>query len=388
MRLHEYEAKEIFSKYGITIQQGGLAKTPKEAQDIAINLGKPVVIKSQVLVGGRGKAGGIRIVEDLNEVEIVADEVLKTEIKGYKPEGVLVLEKVEIKKEIYLGITIDRTSGIPIIMICSEGGVEIEKVAHNNPEKIFKFPVINPLQNIYAYQLVSAVKKISLTGKALIETVNIIVKLYKVFREYDGLIAEINPLVLTEEKKVLCVDAVLEVDDSALFRHPELNKRRLDAMGERDKRLMKKGATFVRLNGNIGLICSGAGLAMATMDMISDYPGLSPANFLETGGGITSGLMLDCMELVLEQPKLKAIFINLYGGINPIHEGAKGIAKVIKEKKVTIPIVAKALGNHQEETWNTLEEVGVYVIKESETQKAVEFLAKLLRVKQNEHFNR
>ena len=188
-------------------------------------------------------------------------------------------------------------------------------------------------------------------------------------------------MVITEDERMLCIDAVLEVDDSALFQHPELNKRRLDAMSERDKRLVKKGATFVNLNGNIGLICSGAGLAMATMDMISDYHTLSPANFLETGGGITSDLMVDCMELVLEQPKLKAIFINLYGGINPIHEGAKGIAKVIREKKVTIPIVAKALGNRQEETWKTLEEVGVHIIKESETQKAVEFLAKLLGVK-------
>lgn len=381
MRLHEYEAEEIFSKYGITIPQGGLAKTPQEAKQVAMNIGVPVVIKSQVLVGGRGKAGGIRIVEDLNEIEIVADEVLKTEIKGYKPEGVLVLEKVEIKKEIYLGITIDRTSGIPIIMICSEGGVEIEKVAHSNPEKIFKFPVINPLQNIYAYQLISAVKKIGLTGKTLIETVNIIAKLYKVFRKYDGLIAEINPLVITEDERVLCVDAVLQVDDSALFRHPELNKRKLDAMSERDKRLMKKGATFVKLDGNIGLICSGAGLAMATMDMINDYPSLSTANFLETGGGITSELMVDCMQLVLEQPGLKAVFINLYGGINPIHEGVKGIAKVIKERKLTIPMVAKALGNRQEETWETLEEVGVHVIKESETQKAVKFLAELLGVK-------
>ena len=380
MRLHEFEAEEIFSKYGINIPLGGLAKTPQEAKQITESIGVPVVLKSQVLVGGRGKAGGVKIVDNLDEVDIVADKMLKTEIKGYKPEGLLVLKKVDIKKEIYLGITIDRTLGIPIIMISSEGGINIEEVNRKNPEKIFKFPV-DSLQNIYPYQVISIVKKIGLAGEPLMETANIIAKLCKIFREYDGLIAEINPLVLTEEGKVLCVDAVLEIDDSALFRHPELNKRRLDAMIERDKRLMKKGATFVNLNGNIGLICSGAGLAMATMDMISEYPGLSPANFLETGGGITSDLMVDCMELVLEQPKLKALFINLYGGINPIHEGAKGIVKVIREKKLTIPIVAKALGNRQEETWNTLEEAGVYVIKESETQKAVKFLSELLGVK-------
>jgi len=380
MRLHEYEAEEIFSKYGINIPLGGLSKTHQEAKKIAESIGMPVVLKSQVLVGGRGKAGGVKIVENLNEVERVADEVLRSEIKGCKPEGILVSKKVEIKKEIYLGITIDRTLGIPMIMLCSEGGVEIEEVARRTPEKISKLPV-NPLQNLYPYQVINAAKKIGLTGKALMETVNIITKLYQVFKGYDGLIAEINPLVITENNEICCVDAVLQVDDSALFRHPELNKRRLSNMSERDKRLIKKGATFVKLDGNIGLICSGAGLAMATMDMIKDYPPLSPANFLETGGGITSELMVDCMELVLEQPELKAVFLNLYGGINPIHEGAKGIAKVIGEKKVNIPIVAKALGNRQEETWETLEEVGVYVIKESETQKAVKFLAELLGVK-------
>ena len=380
MRLHEYEAEEIFSKYGINIPLGGLSKTPQEAKKIAESIGMPVVLKSQVLVGGRGKAGGVKIIDNLDEVDIVADKMLKTEIKGYKPEGLLILKKVDIKKEIYLGITIDRTLGVPIIMISSEGGINIEEVSRKNPEKIFKLPV-NPLQKLYPYQVISTVKKIGLTGEPLAETVNIIAKLYKIFKEYDGLIAEINPLIITEDERIFCVDAVLEIDDSALFRHPELNKKRLDAMSGRDKRLMKKGATFVKLNGNIGLVCSGAGLAMATMDMISDYPALSPANFLETGGGITSDLMVDCMELVLEQPKLDAIFINLYGGINPIHEGAKGIARVIREKKVTIPIVAKALGNRQEETWETLEEVGVHIIKESETQKAVEFLAKLLGVK-------
>ena len=380
MRLHEYEAREIFSKYGINIQQGGLAKTAQEALQIATDIGVPVVLKSQVLVGGRGKAGGIKIIDNLNEVERDADEILKSEIKGYKPEGVLVLKKIEIKKEIYLGITIERTSGIPIIMLCSEGGVDIEEVAHRNPEKIFKLSV-DPLQNLYSFQIINLVKKIGLTGKTLIGVVNAVFKLYQVFKEYDGLIAEINPLVITENHEIFCVDAVLEVDDSALFRHPELNKRKLNNMSERDKRLMEKGATFVKLDGNIGLICSGAGLAMATMDLIKDYPPLSPANFLETGGGITSELMFDCMELVLEQPGLKALLINIYGGINPIHEGAKGIAKIIREKKVNIPIVAKALGNRQEETWKTLEEAGVYVIKESETQKAVKFLSELLGVK-------
>jgi succinyl-CoA synthetase beta subunit len=380
MRLHEYEAREIFSKYGINIQSGKLAKTTQEALQIATDIGIPVVLKSQVLVGGRGKAGGIKIIDNLNEVERAADEILKSEIKGYKPEGVLVLKKIEIKKEIYLGITIERTSGIPIIMLCSEGGVDIEEVAHRNPEKIFKLSV-DPLQNLYSFQIINMVKKIGLTGKTLIGVVNAVFKLYQVFKEYDGLIAEINPLVITENHEIFCVDAVLEVDDSALFRYPELNKRKLNNMSERDKRLMEKGATFVKLDGNIGLICSGAGLAMATMDLIKDYPPLSPANFLETGGGITSELMFDCMELVLEQPGLKALLINIYGGINPIHEGAKGIDKVIREKKVNIPVVAKALGNRQEETWKTLEEAGVYVIKESETQKAVKYLSELLGVK-------
>lgn len=380
MRLHEYEAREIFSNCGISVPQGKLSKKSQEAKQIAEDIGVPVVLKSQVLVGGRGKAGGVKIVDHLEDVERVADQILKSEIKGYKPEGLLVLKKVEIEKEIYCGITIDRTAGIPVIMLCSEGGVEIEEVSRRNPEKIFKLP-IDPLENLYSYQVMRGVKKMGLTGKVLIKIVSIVTRLYQVFREYDGLIAEINPVGITKDGEVFCVDAVLQVDDSALFRHPELNRKRLSSMTERDRRLMEKGATFVKLDGNIGLLCSGAGLAMSTMDMIKDYPTLSPANFLETGGGITSELMFDCMELVLEQPGLRAIFLNLYGGINPIHEGAKGVVRMIRERKLNIPIVAKALGNRQEETWQILEEAGVHIIKESETQKAVDFLAELLGVK-------
>ena len=377
MRIHEYEAKEIFKQFGIPVPAGKVARTTEEAKDIFKEIGLPVVIKSQVLVGGRGKAGGIKIAESMEEVEYGAGEILSKEIKGYRPSEVLIEKKLDIKNEFYCGITIDRTKGCPVIMLSSEGGVNIEEIAEKYPNKIFSLEC-DPLNPIYTFQIINFVKKLGLYGKILLNVSQIIENLYKVFVKYDGIIAEINPLVITKNDDVLCADAVFQIDDSALFRHPLLEKKKYDEMSPRISRLNKKGATYVQLEGNIGLICSGAGLAMATMDTIKTIPDLSPANFLETGGGITAELMEDCMEIILEKNKLKAIFINLYGGINPIHEGAKGVVKVIKDKKLKIPVVAKALGNKQKETWEILEQAGVYIYKSSDTQGAIRYLAEII----------
>jgi succinyl-CoA synthetase beta subunit len=377
MRIQEYEAKEMFKQFGIAVPPGKVAKNDSKARDIGKEVGLPVVIKAQVLVGGRGKAGGIKIAESLEEVEQAAREILSKDIKGYQASEVLVEKKLDIKHEFYCGITIDRTKGCPVIMLSSEGGINIEEIAEKSPDKIFSLKC-DPLSPIYTFQIIDFVKKLGLHGKILLNVSQIIESLYKVFIKYDGIIAEINPLVITNDDDVLCADAVFQIDDSALFRHPLLEKKKYDGMSPRTIRFNKKGATYVQLDGNIGLICSGAGLAMATMDTIKTIPGLSPANFLETGGGITAELMEDCMEIILEENDLKAIFINLYGGINPIHEGAKGVAKVIRDKKLKIPVVAKALGNKQEETWKIFEEAGVYVYKSSDTQGAVRYLAEII----------
>ena len=377
MRIQEYEAKEIFKQFGIPVPAGKVAKTDLEARDIYEELGLPVVIKAQVLVGGRGKAGGIQIAECLEEVKQNTREILSKNIKGYQASEVLIEKKLDIKQEFYCGITIDRTKGCPVIMLSSEGGVNIEEIAEKNPDKIFSLKC-DPLSPIYTFQIIDFVKKLGLHEKILLKVSQIIENLFKVFIKYDGIIAEINPLVITKNNDVFCADAVFQIDDSALFRHPLLEKKKYSEMSPRMSRLNKKGATYVQLEGNIGLICSGAGLAMATMDTIKTIPGLSPANFLETGGGITAELMEDCMEVILEKNDLKGIFINLYGGINPIHEGARGVAKVIKEKQLKIPIVAKALGNKQSETWEIFEQAGVYVYKSSDTQGAIRYLAEII----------
>ena len=377
MRIQEYEAKEIFKQFGIPVPAGKVAKTDLEARDISEELGLPVVIKAQVLVGGRGKAGGIKIAECLEEVKQSTCEILSKNIKGYQASEVLIEKKLDIKQEFYCGITIDRTKGCPVIMLSSEGGVNIEEIAEKNPDKIFSLKC-DPLSPIYTFQIINFVKKLGLHEKILLKVSQIIENLFKVFIKYDGIIAEINPLVITNNDDVFCADAVFQIDDSALFRHPLLEKKKYSEMSPRMSRLNKKGATYVQLEGNIGLICSGAGLAMATMDTIKTIPGLLPANFLETGGGITAELMEDCMEVILEKNDLKGIFINLYGGINPIHEGARGVAKVIKEKQLKIPIVAKALGNKQSETWEIFEQAGVYVYKSSDTQGAIRYLAEII----------
>lgn len=377
MRIQEYEAKELFKKSGIAVPPGKVAKNDSEARYISKELGLPVVIKAQVLVGGRGKAGGIKIAECTEDVEQSTREILSKNIKGYQASEVLIEQKLDIKHEFYCGITIDRTKGCPVIMLSSEGGVNIEEIAEKSPDKIFSLKC-DPLSPIYTFQIINFVKKLGLNGKILLKITQIIENLYKVFINYDGIIAEINPLVITGDDDVFCADAVFQIDDSALFRHPVLEKKKYNEMSPRNIRFNKKGATYVQLKGNIGLICSGAGLAMATMDTIKTIPDLSPANFLETGGGITAELMEDCMEIILEENDLKAIFINLYGGINPIHEGAKGVVKVIKDKKLKIPVIAKALGNKQEETWKIFEQAGVYVYKSSDTQGAIRYLAEII----------
>jgi succinyl-CoA synthetase beta subunit len=376
MRIHEYEAKNLFREFKIPIPKGGVATSPDSSRKMAEEIGLPVTLKAQVLVGGRGKAGGIKFAEDLGKVEELSGEVLGMNIKGYKVESILVEEKLEIERELYLGVTIDGSRGCPIVMVSSEGGVEIEETARNSPEKIF-FREVKPSQDLRAYQARELAKKLGFRGKPMLQLASIIGGLYQAFKSYDALIAEINPLVMTGRGELFAADAVFQIDDSALFRHPQLGIRPEDRIpDELEREARKIGVSYVNMDGDIGLICSGAGLGMATMDMIREK--MKPANFLETGGGMTRELMAGALRVVLKKGNLRAVFINIYGGINPIHEGAKGIADVVREENVEIPMVAKALGNLQEETWETLQSVGIEVVKETQTAKAVEQLFRTL----------
>ncbi|MFQ6042846.1 MAG: succinate--CoA ligase subunit beta [Candidatus Poribacteria bacterium] len=376
MRLHEYEAKDIFANYEIPVPNRGLAKTAEEAVEKAKEIGPPVVIKSQVLVGGRGLAGGIKFAEGIEEVQREAESVLNTTIKGYKPDGALIEKKLDIKNEFYLSITIDGLAGCPIVMVSSEGGVAVEETAAKSPEKIASIHT-DVFIGLQLYQARKLAKALGLSSAELSQVADILLKLYKIFEDYDALIAEINPLAVTKDGSIYSIDAVLEIDDAALYKHPEFQEKSLSRIpDELERESQEIGVSYVSLDGDIGLICSGAGLGMASIDMIKSRG--EPANFLETGGGITQGLMKKALRLVLKKPGIRAVFINLYGGINPIHEGAKGIAEVIREDNVTIPIVAKAYGNFQEETWATLESAGVKVVKHTQTGKAVEELFRII----------
>ena len=377
MRLQEYEAKQLFKKYGIPVPGGKAVFSSQEAVETARKIGLPVVIKAQVLVGGRGKAGGVKFARSLREVEKISSQMLKMNIKGYQVEGVLVEEKLNIEKELYLGVTIEGSAGKPVVIVSSEGGVDIEEIARNYPEKIFSLQV-DVFRGLRSYQARDLVKKLGLRGEKLLKVSDILYNLSNLSGDYDALIAEINPLVITREERVFAADAVLQVDDSSLFRHPEFQTKAMERIPDELEREAKRmGITYVNLDGDIGLICSGAGLGMATLDMIGKQA--KPANFLETGGGMTKELMASALRVVMKKKNIKAVFINIYGGINPIDEGAKGIVQVIKEDKIKIPIIAKALGNRQEETWDILEKGGVKVIKKSQTAKAVEELFKVLK---------
>ena len=376
MRLHEYEALDIFEQNRIPVPRRGLAGTMHEALHIAGEIGYPVMLKAQVLVGGRGLAGGIKTASSPDELKEIADALLASEIKGLPVRKLLVCEKVEIAKELYVGITVDSYSGKPVIVVSTEGGVLIEQTAKTSPEKIAAIH-IDPSFGYYPYQARSLLRMLGLKQQLVTAWSDVIGQLFNIALRYEALIAEINPLVVLPNGGLLAIDAVLEVDDSALSRIRLPLPDRVDRIeNPLERRGREIGVTYVDLDGDIGLISSGAGLGMASMDIIGEK--MKPANFLETGGGITADQLYRCMELIMMKPGLKAIFINIYGGINPIHEGAKGVVRYIKEHNVKIPVVAKALGNRQEETWEIFRSAGVHVVTEAATEKAVEKLYELV----------
>jgi len=376
MRLHEYEALDIFEQNGIPVPRRGVASTMHEALHVAGEIGYPVIVKAQVLVGGRGLAGGIKTASSPDELKEVAEALLGSYVKGMPVLKILVCEKVEIAKELYVGITLDGYSGKPIIVVSTEGGVLIEETAKSSPEKIASMH-IEPSFGYYPYQARNLLRMLGLKQQLITSWTDVIGQLYNVATRYEALICEINPLAVMPNGGVIAVDAVLEVDDSALSRIrlplPDRIERIENPLERRGREI---GVTYVDLDGDIGLISSGAGLGMASTDIIGEK--MKPANFLETGGGITADLLYRCMELIMMKPGLRAIFINVYGGINPIHEGAKGVVRYIQEHNVKIPIVAKALGNRQEETWEIFRSAGVHVVTEAATEKAIERLYEIV----------
>jgi len=379
MKLFEFEGNQLFRREGIPVPDFALASSPEEVKQKVQTIGLPVVIKGQVLTGGRWLAGGVKTAKSPDEAERVARDIIGLSIRGHIVKQVMIAPKVESVKEFYAGVTIDEYRGTSMVILSAEGGVSINEIAFRRPESVVTRSV-----SITEGLLPSTAKQmchdVGLSGKDLTQVAGIMVDLYRVFRKYDALVAEINPLVQTARGNFIALDAKVEIDDSSLFRHADLNFNVADRISNPLELLGKHiGVTYVELDGDIGVIASGAGLGMASIDIIGKK--LRPANFLETGGAITADLLYNVMDLILRKPDIRAILINVYGGINPIHEGAKGVVRYIQEHNVTIPIVAKALGNHQEETWEIFRAAGVHVVTDVSTEKAVEKLVQLLEGK-------
>ena len=377
MKLYEFEGIDLFRREGIPVSDYALAANSEEARQKAQEMGLPVVIKAQVLAGGRYLAGGVQIAESLDQVEEITHHILGLSIRGFPVQQVMLVPKVETVREYYLGVTVDEYRGTPVAILSADGGVSINEIAMEHPELVFTrhVPITTGLSRYEAQQIA---REVGLRGEELVQVAGKLHALYRVFRKYDALVAEINPLVRTTQGNYLALDSKVEIDNSSLFRHRDLNLVLDDRIPNPLERQGRKiGVTYVELDGDIAIIASGAGLGMASMDIIARR--LHPANFLETGGAITAELLYKVMDLVLQKEGVRAVFINVYGGINPIHEGARGIVRYIREHKVTIPIVAKALGNRQEETWEIFEKHGVKVVTEVSTEKGVEQLAALLR---------
>ena len=348
MKLHEYQSKRILAAYGVPIPNGDIASTPADAKVIAEEIGKPVVIKSQVLVGGRGKAGGIKLAQTPDEAEQVAGQILGMDIKGLTVQKVLVDEAADIRAEIYLGAVLDRNARQIAIMASSEGGVEIEQVAAQTPEKIITVHV-HPLLGMQGYQARQLAYGIGLSREHIPVFTKIAQSLYRAFVESDASLAEINPLIINGENRLEAVDGKILLDDSALPRHAQLAAMRdPDEDSSTETEAREAGLSYIDLDGEIGCMVNGAGLAMATMDIIKLYGG-NPANFLDIGGGAGADKVLAALRIILRDTRVKAVLINIFGGITRCDEVANGIVEAITSLHVQVPIVVRMVGVNEDE---------------------------------------
>lgn len=348
MKLHEYQSKRIFAQHNVAIPQGQVASTPHEAREIARRLGKRVVIKAQVLVGGRGKAGGIKLANTPDEAEAVADRILGMDIKGLRVRRVLVDEAADIREEIYLGLVIDRARRRVVMMASAAGGIDIEEVARATPEKIIKV-AIDPFLGLRDYQAREIAFGIGLRRDRVGDFTRFARGLHQAFEACDASLAEINPLAVTGDGTLLAVDGKMVIDDSALFRHPDLAEMR--DVGEEEPaeaEARRFGLSYVKLDGQIGCMVNGAGLAMATMDITKLYGG-APANFLDIGGGAQADKVAAALRIILHDPNVKAVLFNIFGGITRCDEVARGILTALQEVPTKVPMVARLVGTNEEE---------------------------------------
>lgn len=358
MKLHEYQAKEIFSSFGIPIPPGEVATTPQEAGAIAARIGGKVAVKAQVLVGGRGKAGGIRLAATPQEAQEQAAAILGMDIKGVTVRRVLVMAAVPIAQEIYLGATIDRSAKAIVMMASAAGGIDIEEVARETPEKIIKVKA-DPFLGLGDYQARQLAFGIGLPPSLLRDFVNIAKGLYAALQATDATLAEINPLVITNDGHLTALDAKIILDDNALYRHRDMEAwRDPDEEDPYERQARENDLNYVKLNGNIGCLVNGAGLAMATMDVIQQYGGL-PANFLDVAGGAKAEKVAAALRIILADPNVRAVLFNIFGGITRCDEVARGIVTALQQVPTSIPMIARLVGTNEAEGRAILAEANV-----------------------------
>ena len=358
MNLHEYQARRLLSSFGLPYPVGRIAKTPDEAGSIAAQIGKPVVVKAQVLTGGRGKAGGVKLAEDAGQAKDLARHILDLNIKGYPVKRVLVVEAIDIAHEFYLGITIDRVSRKPVMMASVAGGVDIEEVNRQTPEQILSLP-IDPLLGLQEFQSRQIGFSLSLTPAQVRQFTNIASSLYRAFANLDASLCEINPLIIDGSGNLRALDAKLSIDDNALFRQTEIAALRdLESEDPLEQQAREQELSYVKLDGEVGCIVNGAGLAMATMDLVKLY-GAEPANFLDIGGGARAERVATALRLVITDPNVKVVLINIFGGITRCDEVAKGVVTALEQVEVGVPIVVRLVGTNEDEGRRTLQRAGL-----------------------------
>ncbi len=361
MKIHEYQGKEILRKYDVPVPRGKVASTPEEAEAVAKELGTDVVVvKAQIHAGGRGKGGGVKLAKSPQEAREIAKEILGMQLVTHQtgPEGkevlqVLVEEGLPIKKELYIGVAIDRVTECPVVMASSEGGMEIEEVAARSPEKILKAPVsrTGTLQPFQARQLAYG---IGLEGKEAMACAAFLIKLYNMFQGTDASLAEINPLVLTEDGKIIALDAKINFDDNALFRHKDfLEMRDLSEEEPLEIEASKFDLNYIKLDGDVGCMVNGAGLAMATMDLVK-LAGSMPANFLDVGGTASVERVAAAFRILMSDKSVKAVLVNIFGGIVRCDRVAGGIVEAMKQVDVNVPVVTRLRGTNAEEARDIL----------------------------------
>ena len=356
MNIHEYQAKDIFRKYGIPIPPGEVATTPEEAEAIARKFGTTVVIKAQVHAGGRGKAGGVKLARTPEDAKSIAAQILKLTIKGLPVKNVLVTPAADIASEAYVGIIVDRASRRPVFMASPAGGIDIEEVAAKTPDKILRCPV-DPRYGLQAYEAMQLAFFLYSDMKQVRATAKILQQLYKAFSENGGSLAEINPLVTTPTGDVVALDAKMVIDDNELDRRPDIAALRDESAEDPSEvEARKANLTFIKLDGNVGCVVNGAGLAMATMDLVKYYGG-EPANFLDIGGSSNPEKVVAALRIITSDPNVKAILFNIFGGITRTDDVANGIVTAIRQRPLKVPLVIRLTG--------TNEEIAVKILKEN-----------------------